>query len=101
MPRADLGEAAGAINGASEPSVVGQARRPAQHLPQGVFGEGQRPKISCKSLILLVGATGFEPVTWSTQNSRATRLRYAPAPCRASIHGSVCASKPRRFYRRP
>src|SRR5262249_29878401 len=44
---------------------------------------------------LLVGAAGFEPATWSTQNSRATRLRYAPAPCRASIHGSVCASKPR------
>jgi hypothetical protein len=44
-------------------------------------------------LILLVGATGFEPVTWSTQNSRATRLRYAPAPP-ASIHGSLCPSKP-------
>src|ERR687887_1539985 len=27
----------------------------------------------------LVGAAGFEPATWSTQNSRATRLRYAPA----------------------
>src|SRR5215470_3623643 len=26
----------------------------------------------------LVGAAGFEPATWSTQNSRATRLRYAP-----------------------
>ena len=25
-----------------------------------------------------VGAAGFEPATWSTQNSRATRLRYAP-----------------------
>src|SRR5262249_6598784 len=44
---------------------------------------------------IMVGAAGFEPATWSTQNSRATRLRYAPAPCRASIHGSVCASKPR------
>src|SRR5262249_17588213 len=32
---------------------------------------------------ILVGAAGFEPATWSTQNSRATRLRYAPAPCRA------------------
>ena len=29
-------------------------------------------------LILLVGAAGFEPATWSTQNSRATRLRYTP-----------------------
>jgi hypothetical protein len=27
----------------------------------------------------MVGAAGFEPATWSTQNSRATRLRYAPA----------------------
>src|SRR5215831_13495927 len=27
----------------------------------------------------LVGAAGFEPATWSTQNSRATRLRYAPS----------------------
>src|SRR5437868_14851960 len=26
----------------------------------------------------MVGAAGFEPATWSTQNSRATRLRYAP-----------------------
>src|SRR5262245_860301 len=42
----------------------------------------------------LVGAAGFEPATWSTQNSRATRLRYAPAPP-ASIHGSLCPSKPR------
>src|ERR1043166_3418298 len=30
------------------------------------------------ALALLVGAAGFEPATWSTQNSRATRLRYAP-----------------------
>src|ERR671931_2911890 len=40
----------------------------------------------------LVGAAGFEPATWSTQNSRATRLRYAPA-LSARLHGSVCASK--------
>src|SRR5262249_14232022 len=26
----------------------------------------------------MVGAAGFEPATWSTQNSRATRLRYTP-----------------------
>jgi hypothetical protein len=29
-------------------------------------------------LILLVGAAGFEPATCSTQNCRATRLRYTP-----------------------
>src|SRR5215471_12354721 len=51
---------------------------------------------ACSRSNNVVGAAGFEPATWSTQNSRATRLRYAPAPCRASIHGSVCASKPRR-----
>src|SRR5581483_10723588 len=28
----------------------------------------------------LVGAAGFEPATCSTQNCRATRLRYAPEP---------------------
>jgi hypothetical protein len=33
---------------------------------------------STKLLILLVGAAGFEPTTCSTQNCRATRLRYTP-----------------------
>src|SRR5947207_14651347 len=33
----------------------------------------------------LVGAAGFEPATWSTQNSRATRLRYAPPDAAATI----------------
>jgi hypothetical protein len=28
----------------------------------------------------LVGAAGFEPTTCSTQNCRATRLRYTPMP---------------------
>src|SRR5436190_4660946 len=44
----------------------------------------------------LVGAAGFEPATWSTQNSRATRLRYAPpnlARTAGSIHASPRASK--------
>jgi hypothetical protein len=31
-----------------------------------------------KYLILMVGAAGFEPTTCSTQNCRATRLRYTP-----------------------
>ena len=37
--------------------------------------------VSCKKLIFLqylVGAAGFEPTTCSTQNCRATRLRYTP-----------------------
>src|SRR5215471_5828057 len=33
----------------------------------------------------LVGAAGFEPATWSTQNSRATRLRYAPGLSRRGL----------------
>jgi hypothetical protein len=31
-----------------------------------------------RTLIYLVGAAGFEPTTCSTQNCRATRLRYTP-----------------------
>jgi hypothetical protein len=29
-------------------------------------------------VVSLVGAAGFEPTTCSTQNCRATRLRYTP-----------------------
>src|SRR3569832_1658115 len=47
-----------------------------------------------KSLILLVGAAGFEPTTCSTQNCRATRLRYTPNVQQAtSIHASRLAIK--------
>src|SRR6266852_6999128 len=54
----------------------------------------------------LVGAAGFEPATWSTQNSRATRLRYAPPRSRArsaKAEGGFCV-RPRsntRFCRKP
>src|SRR6185295_11275938 len=41
----------------------------------------------------VVGAAGFEPTTWSTQNSRATRLRYAPVPRAPSIHALRRADK--------
>jgi hypothetical protein len=47
-------------------------------LPNCNSWEDLTSKILPKSLILLVGATGFEPVTCSTQNCRATRLRYTP-----------------------
>jgi hypothetical protein len=37
----------------------------------------------------VVGAIGFEPTTYGSQNRRATRLRYAPTKgslvCRAGI----------------
>ena len=29
----------------------------------------------------MVGAIGFEPTTYGTQNRRATRLRHAPTVC--------------------
>src|ERR1700722_1283639 len=38
-----------------------------------------------KYLILLVGAAGFEPTTCSTQNCRATRLRYTPMVFRNDV----------------
>src|ERR1700731_1086118 len=45
----------------------------------------------------LVGAAGFEQATWSTQNSRATRLRYAPSTAVRIvplwIHASLRCSK--------
>src|SRR5262245_58989057 len=79
------------------PAEAGNINRTNINLPRTCprpnLGQVRATKNTAKSL---VGAAGFEPATWSTQNSRATRLRYAPAPCRASIHGSVCASKPRR-----
>ena len=31
-----------------------------------------------ENVIGMVGAIGFEPTTYGTQNRRATRLRYAP-----------------------
>src|SRR5260370_27963988 len=44
--------------------------------------------------LLLVGAAGFEPTTCSTQNCRATRLRYTPIIWETtSIHASSAASK--------
>jgi hypothetical protein len=40
---------------------------------------GLRPVSNlCKSLIMLVGAEGFEPPTLCSQSRCATRLRYAP-----------------------
>jgi hypothetical protein len=47
-------------------------------LPNSVFWEDFSAKTLRKLLILLVGAAGFEPTTCSTQNCRATRLRYTP-----------------------
>ena len=44
-----------------------------------------------KYLILMVGAAGFEPTTCSTQNCRATRLRYTP-----KVKGSVFDTRLRR-----
>src|SRR6478735_6058498 len=45
----------------------------------------------------MVGAAGFEPATWSTQNSRATRLRYAPAAAepRYTVRFGPASRRPR------
>lgn len=32
-------------------------------------------------VVKVVGAIGFEPTTYGTQNRRATRLRHAPTAC--------------------
>ena len=42
-----------------------------------------------KPLKRLVGARGFEPRTSCAQGRRATRLRYAPTLCAASILGHM------------
>ena len=47
-------------------------------LPIRNIWEDLRRRIQSKYLNLLVGAAGFEPTTCSTQNCRATRLRYTP-----------------------
>src|SRR5712671_1481721 len=52
----------------------------------------------------MVGAAGFEPATWSTQNSRATRLRYTPPGPVGEKHpadakGKRCPSVDTRFPR--
>src|SRR5262249_50334748 len=63
---------------------------------RGLVDTRRHDRSLARSRTNMVGAAGFEPATWSTQNSRATRLRYAPVSSRrASIHGSLCPSKPR------
>jgi hypothetical protein len=82
-------------------------------IPKNIFGVRSFPISTCrtvairwlfdrigswgswsKPLIQLVGAAGFEPTTCSTQNCRATRLRYTPISWEAmSIHAYSGASK--------
>ncbi len=39
-------------------------------------------RLKCRSAFVeVVGAIGFEPTTYGTQNRRATRLRHAPTVC--------------------
>jgi hypothetical protein len=61
-----------------KPRRLSATSRLSHDLPNSIFREDLASKFPAKSLILLVGAAGFEPATWSTQNSRATRLRYTP-----------------------
>src|SRR5215468_7699509 len=67
--------------------MVTRPLRQSSHIPPiSISWEDEKAKITPKSLILLVGAAGFEPATWSTQNSRATRLRYTPPAPRWAIN---------------
>src|SRR5581483_11284989 len=59
-------------------------------LPTSGFWEDLTLENQRNYLILFVGAAGFEPTTCSTQNCRATRLRYTP------IFG-----RPRRYTLKP
>jgi hypothetical protein len=69
------------------------APRPCGGDPLPTLTDGRGPSLTrtiCKALSqksFLVGAAGFEPTTCSTQNCRATRLRYTPILLgNASIH---------------
>jgi hypothetical protein len=71
----------GALSGISLDSRVGGLFTKfgvAQIVAQIQFQIFRSGNISSKSLILLVGAAGFEPATFWSQTRRATRLRYAP-----------------------
>src|SRR5437868_7925324 len=52
--------------------------RTSHGLPKAIFWKDLAAEFPAKLLISLVGAAGFEPTTCSTQNCRATRLRYTP-----------------------
>jgi hypothetical protein len=65
------------------PTICGKLS--SHDLPNRNFREDSRLNLSAKLLNLLVGAAGFEPTTCSTQNCRATRLRYTPMSRSTSI----------------
>jgi hypothetical protein len=66
-----------------------QPMKPAVRIASESLGKSLRD-----SRAFLVGAAGFEPTTCSTQNCRATRLRYTPIlPRNDAIHGRRDASK--------
>jgi hypothetical protein len=58
-------------------------------LPNRDFWEDLASGSASTLLILLVGAAGFEPTTCSTQNCRATRLRYTPNALRRRSHRTL------------
>src|ERR1700744_3644873 len=88
------GDAACAIAGVNKASDRKRCRAGFMCLGLSVWPWSSRPhvgqdsdaKMASKLLILLVGAAGFEPTTCSTQNCRATRLRYTPMKrCRYTL----------------
>ena len=50
------------------------------------------------SLILLVGAAGFEPATSCSQSKRATKLRYAPKENLPSVFEGFCQYERPHFH---
>jgi hypothetical protein len=59
-------------------AVAVQALHIAGDMTSAPHSAGLRGGVDSKCLKKLVGAAGFEPTTCSTQNCRATRLRYTP-----------------------
>src|SRR5580765_3088920 len=64
------------------PPRVAVARRPICEADANLRARGELSIVANSSIfsdVYLVGAAGFEPTTCSTQNCRATRLRYTPS----------------------
>jgi hypothetical protein len=78
LERDALIEMAGRYRTAANERADELSAQPSHDLPNQNFWEGRTLLFCCKCLKKLVGAAGFEPTTCSTQNCRATRLRYTP-----------------------
>jgi hypothetical protein len=78
LERDALLDMAGNYRAAADEHAQQLCAQPSHGLPNSNFWEGRTLLFCFKGLKRLVGAAGFEPTTCSTQNCRATRLRYTP-----------------------